>query len=202
MVTVLQRLVLRTTKDSPVDRIRQASAFPPNYIHSIDSSHMMLTALACQRNGAPSCPPACWCTSGYRSHRQCLVSTPMFAPCPHVSSCARLQPSCLMLCVCAGCRVQCMAGVSGVPMRRMQQLTRLLYRAGLAFAGVHDSFWTHAGSVDDLNRLLREAFVELHSRPLLQELAAEMQARLLCSLAPDLNEHTANVPRPINGAFC
>ena len=42
---------------------------------------------------------------------------------------------------------------------------------------MHDSFWTHAGSVDDMNRLLREAFVELHSRPLLQELAAEMQAR-------------------------
>ena len=59
VVTVLQRLVLRTTKDSPVDRIRQASAFPPNYIHCIDSSHMMLTALACQRNGAPSCLPAC-----------------------------------------------------------------------------------------------------------------------------------------------
>ena len=30
-----------------------------------------------------------------------------------------------------------------------------------------------------MNRLLREAFVELHSRPLLQELAAEMQARPL-----------------------
>ena len=59
MVTVLQRLVLRTTKDSPVDRTRQASAFPPNYIHCIDSSHMMLTALACKRNGAPSCPLAC-----------------------------------------------------------------------------------------------------------------------------------------------
>lgn len=70
-----------------------------------------------------------------------------------------------------------------VAVRLMQQLTRLLHRAGLAFAGVHDSFWTHAGTVDEMNRLLREAFVELHSRPLLQELAAEMQARLLCSLA-------------------
>ena len=61
MVTVLQRLVLRTTKESPVDRVRQSSAFPPNYIHSIDSSHMMLTALACQRHGAHPCPPASCC---------------------------------------------------------------------------------------------------------------------------------------------
>lgn len=42
---------------------------------------------------------------------------------------------------------------------------------------MHDSFWTHAGTVDEMNRLLREAFVELHSRPLLQELADELQAR-------------------------
>jgi hypothetical protein len=27
---------------------RQRSAFPPNYIHSIDSTHMMMTALACR----------------------------------------------------------------------------------------------------------------------------------------------------------
>ena len=42
--------------------------------------------------------------------------------------------------------------------------------AGIAFVGVHDSFWTHAGDVPVLNRVLREAFVDLHSRPLLQQL--------------------------------
>lgn len=30
---------------------KQKSAFPPNYIHSLDSSHMMLTSLYCQRKG-------------------------------------------------------------------------------------------------------------------------------------------------------
>lgn len=55
-------------KGAPVTKARQRSAFPPNYIHSIDSAHMMRTALACKR-------------------------------------------------------------------------------AGIAFAGVHDSFWTHAGTV-------------------------------------------------------
>ncbi len=46
--------------------------------------------------------------------------------------------------------------------------------AGLSFAGVHDSFWTHAGSVDDMNAILREKFLELHSQPLLQNLRNEL----------------------------
>lgn len=31
--------------------IKQRNAFPPNFIHSLDSSHMMLTALECERLG-------------------------------------------------------------------------------------------------------------------------------------------------------
>ena len=31
-----------------VNAIKQASAFPPNFIHSLDATHMMLTALECQ----------------------------------------------------------------------------------------------------------------------------------------------------------
>lgn len=31
--------------------MKQRNAFPPNFIHSLDSSHMMLTALHCQRKG-------------------------------------------------------------------------------------------------------------------------------------------------------
>ena len=46
--------------------------------------------------------------------------------------------------------------------------------AGLSFAGVHDSFWTHAGSVDDMNAILRKKFLELHSQPLLQNLRNEL----------------------------
>ena len=48
--------------------------------------------------------------------------------------------------------------------------------AGLDFAGVHDSFWTHAGTVDTMNRVLRENFVQLHSQPLLERLLQEFQA--------------------------
>lgn len=50
-----------------------------------------------------------------------------------------------------------------------------LFCAGIAFAGVHDSFWTHAADVPVLARLLREAFVQVHSQPLLHTLRAELE---------------------------
>lgn len=34
-----------------VDRRGQATAFPPNYIHSLDASHMMMTATECNIRG-------------------------------------------------------------------------------------------------------------------------------------------------------
>ena len=41
---------------------------------------------------------------------------------------------------------------------------------------MHDSFWTHAADVPILARVLREAFVDLHSQPLLQNLHDELTA--------------------------
>ncbi|XP_023141143.2 DNA-directed RNA polymerase, mitochondrial [Amphiprion ocellaris] len=79
------------TKQSP-DTVKQKNAFPPNFIHSLDSTHMMLTALHC-------------------------------------------------------------------------------YSAGLTFVSVHDCFWTHALTVDTMNKVCREQFVALHSQPILQELS-------------------------------
>uniref|UniRef100_A0A0E0HUC3 DNA-directed RNA polymerase n=1 Tax=Oryza nivara TaxID=4536 RepID=A0A0E0HUC3_ORYNI len=75
---------------------RQKAAFPPNFVHSLDSSHMMMTAIACKK-------------------------------------------------------------------------------AGLHFAGVHDSFWVHACDVDKMNQILREQFVELYSMPILENLLKEFQ---------------------------
>uniref|UniRef100_A0A4W6BYF6 DNA-directed RNA polymerase n=1 Tax=Lates calcarifer TaxID=8187 RepID=A0A4W6BYF6_LATCA len=74
------------------DTVKQKNAFPPNFIHSLDSTHMMLTALHC-------------------------------------------------------------------------------YSAGLTFVSVHDCFWTHALTVDTMNKVCREQFVALHSQPILQELS-------------------------------
>lgn len=33
------------------DTLKQKNAFPPNFIHSLDSSHMMLTSLYCEQAG-------------------------------------------------------------------------------------------------------------------------------------------------------
>ncbi|XP_022639574.1 DNA-directed RNA polymerase 3, chloroplastic-like isoform X4 [Vigna radiata var. radiata] len=48
--TSLQFLALRR-EGNTVDAKKQRSAFPPNFIHSLDSSHMMMTALACRDAG-------------------------------------------------------------------------------------------------------------------------------------------------------
>ncbi|GMN63565.1 hypothetical protein TIFTF001_032733 [Ficus carica] len=93
--TSLQVLALQR-EGSSVDVRKQRSAFPPNFVHSLDGSHMMMTALACRD-------------------------------------------------------------------------------AGLRFAGVHDSFWTHACDVDQMNQILRENFVELYNMPVLENLLESFQ---------------------------
>jgi len=45
-------------------------------------------------------------------------------------------------------------------------------------SGVHDSFWTHAGSVEVMSKLLRDTFVQLHSSPLLKQLESQLRAQL------------------------
>lgn len=37
--------------------------------------------------------------------------------------------------------------------------------------GVHDSYWTHACDVDEMNRILREKFVELYETPILENVS-------------------------------
>ncbi|XP_066391233.1 DNA-directed RNA polymerase 1B, mitochondrial-like isoform X2 [Miscanthus floridulus] len=88
--TSLQVLTLQRETDKVMVK-RQRTAFPPNFVHSLDGSHMMMTAVACKRQG-------------------------------------------------------------------------------LNFAGVHDSYWTHACDVDTMNKILREKFVELYGTPILENL--------------------------------
>lgn len=108
--TILQEVVILNRRNSmPVLKRRQKTAFAPNYIHSLDSTHMMMTALGCKEKR-------------------------------------------------------------------------------ITFAGVHDSFWTHAGSVDEMNRILRDKFHELHSQPLLSELKRQFEEKYgeQVSVFPDL----------------
>ncbi|XP_068207915.1 LOW QUALITY PROTEIN: DNA-directed RNA polymerase, mitochondrial [Palaemon carinicauda] len=78
--------------------MKQKNAFPPNFIHSLDSTHMMLTSLYSQKTG-------------------------------------------------------------------------------FTFVSVHDCFWTHACSVDAMNRVCREQFVALHSEPILENLSLALRKR-------------------------
>ncbi|XP_030365054.1 DNA-directed RNA polymerase, mitochondrial [Strigops habroptila] len=43
--------VKSTSSNQKPDTVKQKNAFPPNFIHSLDSTHMMLTALHCLRQG-------------------------------------------------------------------------------------------------------------------------------------------------------
>ncbi|KAM4708014.1 DNA-directed RNA polymerase, mitochondrial [Discoglossus pictus] len=90
----MQMVNLQTSHDANQrpDTMKQKNAFPPNFIHSLDSTHMMLTALYC-------------------------------------------------------------------------------YRLGLTFVSVHDCFWTHADTVDTMNKVCREQFVALHRQPILKNLS-------------------------------
>lgn len=81
-----------------VDARKQATAFPPNFVHSLDATHMLLTSAACGDQG-------------------------------------------------------------------------------LSFASVHDSYWTHACNVNDMNRIIREQFVNLHKDNLIVKLREEFERR-------------------------
>ncbi|KAI7781396.1 hypothetical protein LA080_014712 [Diaporthe eres] len=97
--TCMQSLVLqKPDRFDPVNRRKQLQAFPPNFIHSLDASHMILSALECDE-------------------------------------------------------------------------------LGLTFAAVHDSFWTHAADVDTMNRVLRDAFIRIHSEDVIKRLASEFEVR-------------------------
>jgi DNA-directed RNA polymerase len=50
--TLLQNFIVEYDNPMlPVIKQKQRSAFPPNFIHSVDSAHMMLTAIACNKAG-------------------------------------------------------------------------------------------------------------------------------------------------------
>ncbi|MCJ1426029.1 DNA-directed RNA polymerase [Sticta canariensis] len=91
-------LARSSSSSDPVSKTQQRRAFPPNFIHSLDATHMILTALKCNE-------------------------------------------------------------------------------IGLTFAAVHDSFWTHAGDVDIMNRIIRDAFIRMHSEDIMGRLRAEFSAR-------------------------
>lgn len=95
--------LLSESRMQAVSSIKQKSALPPNFVHSLDATHMLMTTADCATRG-------------------------------------------------------------------------------LHFAAVHDSFWTHAGTVDEMNESLRTQFVALYSEPILEDFR-----ETLCMRFPSIN---------------
>ncbi|KAI4231164.1 MAG: hypothetical protein LQ349_005783, partial [Xanthoria aureola] len=52
VATSLQRITLRNPSlADPVNKRKQLQAFPPNFIHSLDATHMLLSAMQCEKEG-------------------------------------------------------------------------------------------------------------------------------------------------------
>ncbi|KAJ2350913.1 DNA-directed RNA polymerase, partial [Coemansia sp. RSA 2618] len=106
IATNLQNMNIQDTNiPSQVNSQKQKTAFPPNFVHSLDASHMVLSAIECKV-------------------------------------------------------------------------------AGLVFASVHDSYWTHACDVDKMNAILREQFVKMHKQPIMERLKAEFEQRYSDHMVP------------------
>ncbi|CBZ55882.1 DNA-directed RNA polymerase,related [Neospora caninum Liverpool] len=132
--TVLQTHIVRVAgEDTPTSASKQRLGFPPNFIHSLDATHMMLTA------------------------RRCLLRRPPPLVPPSFSGAAGAGP---------GAWTACAEAENESDWRPM------------AFAAVHDSYWTHAGDVDRMRTVLRQEFVRLYSQPILEEFYEGLRARL------------------------
>ncbi|KAJ2787266.1 DNA-directed RNA polymerase [Coemansia interrupta] len=118
--TALQQITVRDANmPSPVNSQKQKTAFPPNFVHSLDASHMILSAIECKR-------------------------------------------------------------------------------AGLIFASVHDSYWTHACDIDKMNDILRDQFVKLHERPIMEDLKAEFEERYFNHMMPTpQQEYVVKIPSSV-----
>lgn len=61
-------------------------------------------------------------------------------------------------------------------------------KRGLHFSAVHDSYWTHACDIEEMNVVLRDSFIELYNRPLLDELKNMWEMRYPSIEFPDIPE--------------
>ena len=118
-ITMKLQKVLNITYQSEVtnkpDSYRQRNGFPPNFVHSLDSAHMMLTSLHCEREG-------------------------------------------------------------------------------VTFMSVHDSYWTHAATVEQMGKILREQFILLHSQPILENLSDHFLEVFGEKLSKEDIEFIKNIP--------
>jgi DNA-directed RNA polymerase len=61
----------------------------------------------------------------------------------------------------------------------------------VTFASVHDSYWTHACSIDKMSEIIRDTFIALHSSDVLAKLDLEVISR--DTHTPPLSAHGADI---------
>ncbi|EAA18788.1 DNA-dependent RNA polymerase-related [Plasmodium yoelii yoelii] len=98
--TPLQSVSVTSYKNSLIHKNKQRLGFPPNFVHSLDASHLIMTA------------------------------------------------------------------------------EKMLIQNNFSFAAVHDSYWTHACNVDIMNKFIRDSFVTLYNKPILENIYQNFQMRL------------------------
>lgn len=74
--------------------------------------------------------------------------------------------------------------VHSVDSTHMMMTSNACAAAGIDFAAVHDSFWSHAANSDALARTLREQFIVLHSQDLAENLRMQWMNRYGVTLDP------------------
>ncbi|CAN8068329.1 unnamed protein product [Agarophyton chilense] len=73
--TLLQRVRLQRDGGGAVSAARQRSAFAPNFVHSVDSAHMLLTAMACHGDGLnfAAVHDSFWTNAAHVDHMNALL---------------------------------------------------------------------------------------------------------------------------------
>ncbi|KAJ8712475.1 hypothetical protein PYW07_005317 [Mythimna separata] len=143
--------------------MKQRNAFPPNFIHSLDSSHMMLTGLHCEAGGVT-----------FVSVHDCFWTHPRSVDTMNKNNFIHSLDSSHMMLTGLHCEA---GGVTFVSVHDCfwthprsvdtmnknnfihsldsshMMLTGLHCEAGgVTFVSVHDCFWTHPRSVDTMNK--------------------------------------------------
>jgi DNA-directed RNA polymerase len=77
------------------------------------------------------------------------------------------------------CSSQLKSAIKGIFLRKLRNIS---------FAAVHDSYWTHAGKVEEMNDILRDQFINLHSQPILENLKKSFERRFPQITFPDIPE--------------
>lgn len=61
-----------------------------------------------------------------------------------------------------------------------------MQKRGKYFSAVHDSYWTHACDIEEMNGVLRDTFIDLYNQPLLEQLKQSWEFRYPSIAFPDL----------------